>query len=189
MAARGQYKEIYTIGHSNKTGQDLINSLNKYQIDTVVDVRSFPHSRFVPQFNQKKLSETLSNYGIDYKFLGTYLGGRPKDPTCYKNGTFPEGKADYLEIVDYEEVAKRDFYRQGIQQLLDIAKHHKIAILCSEENPNRCHRKHLITKTLIELGITINHIRGDGVLQTEIPHIKKKNQVVQYKLEDYGVAV
>lgn len=189
MAAKIQQMEIYTIGHSNRTDQEFISLLRKYQIDTLVDVRSFPYSRFVPQFNQKTLSETLTSYGINYKFLGSCLGGRPKDPTCYKNGTLPEGKANYLELVDYNEVAKRDFYKQGIQQLIDIARDHKTAILCSEENPNRCHRKYLITKTLIELGITISHIRGIGVLENEIPLIKKKKQPVQYRLGDYAVTV
>jgi uncharacterized protein (DUF488 family) len=181
--------EIYTVGHSNKTDQEFIILLKKHQIDTLVDVRSFPYSRFVPQFNQKKLSQTLTSYGINYKFLGDCLGGRPKDPTCYKNGTLPEGKANYLELVNYQEVAKRDFYKEGIHRLVNTARDHRTAILCSEEDPNRCHRKHLISKTLIELDITINHIRGDGVLETEMPHTKRKNQLVQYKLGDYGVTV
>lgn len=187
MVAKNRHTKIYTVGHSNKTDLEFIDLLKKYQIDTVVDVRSSPYSRFVPQFNQNKLSQTLTSYGIDYKFLGNCLGGRPKDPACYKNGTLPEGKANYLELVDYREVAKRDFYKQGIHNLVNIAKDHRTVVLCSEEDPNRCHRKHLITKTLIELGVTISHIRGNGVLETEGPSAKRKNQSVQKILGEYGV--
>jgi uncharacterized protein (DUF488 family) len=141
---------IYTIGHSNNKIEDLVKLLSAYKINLVLDVRSYPYSRYNFQFNGKALSKTLSNHGIAYEFLGDCLGGRPSDPTCYKAGKLPEGKANYLELVDYKEVAKKEWYLKGISRLTHLAKTQEIAIMCSEEDPNRCHRHHLIADTLIK---------------------------------------
>jgi uncharacterized protein (DUF488 family) len=77
----------------------------------------------------------------------------------------PEGKADYLSLVDYTEVAKREWYQEGIEVLLKFASRYQTAIMCTEENPIRCHRFHLITKTLVEDRRDVMHIRSTGVLE------------------------
>jgi uncharacterized protein (DUF488 family) len=99
---------------------------------------------------------------IEYVFAGDYLGGRPTDPTCYKDGVVPDGKADYLKLVDYTEVMKRDWYQRGIQRLLEIASQRQTVIMCSEEDPMMCHRHQLLTQTLLKQGIPVWHIRSDG---------------------------
>jgi uncharacterized protein (DUF488 family) len=159
--------EIYTIGHSNLSGEALVNLLRQHRIQVVVDVRSMPYSQYAPQFNREALARTLSRAGIEYKYEGKRLGGRPEDPTCYKSGEVPaSNKADYLRLVDYDEVAQRDWYKAGISDLLATAKERRTAILCSEEDPNRCHRHHLIAQTLLDIGVTVWHIRGSGALET-----------------------
>jgi uncharacterized protein (DUF488 family) len=66
--------------------------------------------------------------------------------------------------VDYPEVMKRKWFQDGIQRLLELADEQTTAILCSEEDPARCHRHHLIAKYLMEhhLEVNVRHIRGDG---------------------------
>ena len=44
--------KIYTIGHSNKAIEDFVNKLTENKVDTVVDVRSIPFSKYNPQFNR-----------------------------------------------------------------------------------------------------------------------------------------
>ena len=78
---------------------------------------------------------------IAYGYGGEYLGGRPNDPTCYFTGQVPDGKANYLELVDYAEVARRDWYLRAIDRLIQCAEQDTTAILCSEEDPARCHRE------------------------------------------------
>lgn len=160
---------IYTIGHSNNKIEKLIELLKIYKINLVLDVRSYPYSKYNPQFNGKALSKTLLNHEIAYEFLGGCLGGRPNDPTCYKTGTLPEGRVNYLELVDYEMVAKKDWYLKGILKLLDLSADKRAAIMCSEEDPSRCHRHHLIAKTLLKNQVQIGHIRRDGTLQEILP--------------------
>ncbi len=157
--------ELYTIGHSNQTTDDLLRLLKENYIHVLVDVRSQPYSRFNPQFNRESLKYALAQATIDYVFAGEYLGGRPTDPTCYKTGAVPEGKADYLKLVDYSEVMKRDWYQRGIERLLQIAGERLTAIMCSEEDPMQCHRHHLITQTLLKQGVTVWHIRADGKVE------------------------
>ena len=38
--------------------------------------------------------------------------------------------------------------------------------MCSEEDPDHCHGQHLISQTLLRLGISVLHIRGEGVIET-----------------------
>ena len=83
----------------------------------------------------------------------TVSGGRPSDPTCYKNGELPPPKSDYLNLIDYATVASRPWYSDGIERLIELAGKNRIAIMCSEEDPVRCHRHHLIAQTLLDRGI------------------------------------
>ena len=153
---------IYTIGHSNLYDHQFIKLLQDFGITMLADVRSSPYSQYCPQFNRESIEFSLLSAGIDYLFLGDQLGGRPNDPFCYKDQVLPEGKADYLHIVDYPEVMKKRFFKVGIERLKEIAVDNKIAIMCSEEDPNNCHRHHLIGKFLLEQGFTVLHIRKDS---------------------------
>ena len=164
---------IYTIGHSNVTADTIIDLLNEHGIGMLVDVRSSPYSRYSPQFNREQLARALDKAGIEYAFAGAHLGGRPKDPTCYKDGTLPEGKADFLSLVDYGEVAKRRWFQDAITRLLELAGEHRTAIMCSEEDPDHCHRHYLIAQTLLEMDVTVLHIRGDGSLEAAKPEAQQ----------------
>src|SRR4051794_40364669 len=108
--------EIYTIGHSNLAIERFVEMLVDNGIQTLVDVRSAPYTQYTPHFNREALAKTLETHGIVYAFAGEYLGGRPKDPTCYRGGVMPSGdvKGNYLEAVDYSEVMKRPWYQKGI---------------------------------------------------------------------------
>jgi uncharacterized protein (DUF488 family) len=160
--------EIFTIGHSNLTIEVFLANLRALNIEQVVDVRTHPKSRFSPQFNLKSLTQTLSNAGINYFFAGECLGGRPSDPTCYKSGELPPAKSDYLSLVDYRAIATKRWYLDGIAQLIKTAAGVQTAIMCSEEDPIRCHRHHLIAQTLADRGITVRHLRKNGAVQDAI---------------------
>jgi uncharacterized protein (DUF488 family) len=155
---------IYTIGHSNHSLEKFIQLLNDNGIMILVDVRTAPYSRYRPHFNKESLEFELPRHNIQYIFAGKYLGGRPSDPRLYKNRELPPEDADYLHEVDYQEVMKRQWFIQAIEQLLEIADQDLTAILCSEEDPSDCHRHHLIAKYLIDNHpeVRVRHIRADG---------------------------
>jgi len=153
---------IYTIGHSNVRAGEIIRLLNQFEIKVLVDVRSSPYSQYCPQFNREPFEQTLKEAGIDYKYAGDFLGGRPKDPSCYKNGQMPDGHANFIQLVDYPVVMTKEFFQKGIQHLITIANQKRTAVMCSEEDPANCHRHHLIGKYLTQQGISVLHIRGIG---------------------------
>jgi uncharacterized protein (DUF488 family) len=157
---------LYTIGHSNHSLDTLIRLLAENGVASVVDVRSAPYSRYSPQFNKSDLERTLQPRGLSYAYAGKYLGGRPMDPTCYRSGMLPVEGADYLHEVDYAEVMKRDWFLKGVNRLLDIAARRPTAVMCSEENPENCHRHHLIARYLMANvpEVKVRHVRGDGMV-------------------------
>ncbi|HVA90878.1 MAG TPA: DUF488 domain-containing protein [Chloroflexota bacterium] len=177
---------ILTIGHSNHSLAKLVGLLHDNGVMTVVDVRTAPYSRYSPQFAREQLEAALPHDHLRYIYAGKHLGGRPTDPSCYKRGALPSGDRDYLREVDYSAVMTRDWFVRGMDRLLDLAAEQATAIMCSEEDPARCHRHHLIARYLMARRpeTTIQHIRGTGlVLQAgAIPNLVDKPLVVQGSL-------
>ncbi|MFT4041351.1 MAG: DUF488 domain-containing protein [Thermomicrobiales bacterium] len=159
MEHRGR---VYTIGHSNHTPEAFIALLRLHGIATLVDVRSAPYSRFTTQFNKPDLQHLLTQNGIAYRYAGEFLGGRPTDPALYKSGEVPEGKADYLHLVDYPAVARAEYFQRGLARLLEVAAEGPTTMMCSEEDPLQCHRHHLIARALEGHGVQVLHIRKSG---------------------------
>jgi uncharacterized protein (DUF488 family) len=149
---------IYTIGHSDRDPQSFEDLLRRHAIDLVVDVRSQPYSRWVPQFNRETLMRHLKDSGFAYLFLGDSLGGRPADPTLYD--------AEDEGHPSYKLVERTQAYRDGIDQLLELASIQTVAVMCSEGDYRRCHRHHLITPTLLKRGMNVVHIQPDGTTVT-----------------------
>lgn len=145
-------KTIWTVGHSTHEFPVLLSALRVSDIEVVTDVRSQPFSRRNPQFNRERLRATLADAGLRYVFLGAELGGRPPEAEFYGD----DGH------VRYGAVARTGRFDSGLQRLLDEAGNHRVAILCSEENPARCHRRLLVGRVLVGRGVDVVHIRGDG---------------------------
>jgi len=146
-------REIYTIGHSNHSSDEFIALLQAHNIQALVDVRSQPFSRYNPHFNRENLSVTLRLAQIHYTSLGNSLGGRPKDESLYDEGS---------ERPDYQRQRQTAHYQQGLQRLVDLAQTQNTAMMCSEGDPDTCHRTLLITPSLIDLEFTVHHILPDG---------------------------
>lgn len=153
----GKGPVLYTIGHSNLPMDQFLDLLQRHGIEVVVDVRSQPYSRYVAHFNRDPLRRALEKVGLSYVLLGTELGGRP-------------GAADFYDddgYVRYDRVAKAEFFNRGLARLRQIMSQQKTAILCSEENPESCHRHLLIGRVLAGEGVTMLHIRSDGRVQAD----------------------
>ena len=70
---------LYTIGHSTRTLEELIQVLQAHGIQTLVDIRSFPMSRRLPYFNREALEKTLPAAGIRYVWMKE-LGAAQENP-------------------------------------------------------------------------------------------------------------
>lgn len=175
---------IFTIGHSNVPANEIVNLLHKFEIEFLFDVRSSPYSKYAHQFNKEFFSKILDDNHIEYHFAGAKLGGRPPDPSCYKDGFIPDGVADYLHLVDYPTVMTKDFFLSGIQEVITMSTKGLVALMCSEEDPAKCHRHHLIGRYLVEQGVTVLHIRGDGniVKDQHLPNLSNEPPAEQLGL-------
>ena len=141
---------IYTIGHSNHEPNAFLALLRQHGIELLVDVRSSPYSRYVPQANRDTLARFVESAGIAYRWLGDQLGGKPT--------TGP---------VDYEELRANPHFEQGITDLLALAARQRTAIMCAEGDHRQCHRYKLITPVLVDQGVHVLHIQPDGTLVDE----------------------
>ena len=144
---------LFTIGHSNQKAADFIELLEQYSIECVVDVRSKPRSRF-PYFNRGPLEKRLRELGIDYLYLGDHLGGHPDDDSLYRDGR-----------VVYERVAALSGFRREIRNVADKSRQVRLALMCSEEDPAKCHRHPLLATALKKRGVKVIHLRRDGTCQ------------------------
>lgn len=159
--------EIFTIGYGGRETDEFIAILNQYEIDTLVDVRSQPYSRYSPDFCKERLATILNHSGIQYQFMGNTLGGRPNDSHCYTYS--PQRKQ---KLLDAKKCESRDFYRKGISQLKRaMSKGQRMVIMCSELEPHECHRGYVLGKTLDGAEIAVVHIgrHGERMSQAEIP--------------------
>jgi uncharacterized protein (DUF488 family) len=139
---------IYTIGYGGRDIETFIRLLNSFKVQYLVDVRSQPYSRYVPDYSIQLLEAHLNDSGIQYIFMGNTLGGRPKDPDCYVDNK-----------IDYERVRNTPYFQAGLRRLRDAAKKElQLVLMCAERHPEDCHRALLIGRTLAEGGYDMLHI-------------------------------
>lgn len=152
---------IYTIGHSTRSIEDFIGLLRAHAIATLVDIRSFPGSRRYPHFNREALDESLAKENIRYVWMKDLGGRRGKQVehspnVALRNPSF-RNYADYMLTPEFKD---------GIQQLLEVASASRTAIMCSEAVYFRCHRM-LVSDYLLLHGHDVCHIQN---LKLARPH-------------------
>ena len=141
---------LYTIGHSNHPADGFVELLRQHELQLVVDVRSSPYSRYVPQANRETLARSLASAGIAYRWLGDRLGGKPDGA-----------------VADYDQLRASPAFEQGLRDLVALADRSRTAIMCSEGDHRACHRHKLITPALVEQGVEVVHIQPDGTVVDE----------------------
>ncbi len=143
---------VFTIGHSTHTLNDFISLLKTHSIAMVVDIRTIPRSKHNPRYDLENLADNLSA-SIGYMHMPG-LGGlrRPRKDspnTAWCNQSF-RGFADYMQTQEFET---------NLAELMHISSSARIALLCAEAVPWRCHRS-LIADALMVRGIRVEHIVG-----------------------------
>jgi uncharacterized protein (DUF488 family) len=162
---------IWTVGHSNHQFDRFAQLLVGEQIEYLIDVRSYPYSRYAPQYGREELQTSISALGIDYVYLGVQLGGRPDREEHYDR----DGHALYWAM------AQQQPFIDAIDALIRGSQLHRLALLCSEANPEHCHRRLLVGKVLAEHGVHLRHIMPDGAVLGE-GTVKLQSQSAQGSL-------
>jgi uncharacterized protein (DUF488 family) len=147
---------LYTIGHSTRSLEELIEALRAHQIQTLADIRAFPMSRRLPQFNRDSLDQTLPAAGIRYVWMKALGGYRKKSldespNIALRNQSF-RNYADYMLTPEFEQAAA---------ELITLAESSPTAYMCAERLYFRCHRM-LVSDWLVAHGHEVLHIDAAG---------------------------
>ena len=170
--------KIWTIGHSTRPGDEFRQILLAHQIESLVDVRTYPTSRRFPQFNKSVLAESLDGIGLQY-LHEPRLGGRRtprKDShnTAWQNAQF-RGYADHMETEEF---------KQAVEELLELAARSRTTVMCAEAVWWRCHRS-LIADWLKAAGHTVIHIINEK--KTEEHPFTSAARIVEGELSYRGL--
>jgi len=132
---------LFTIGHSARTLDEFLEVVHQHDLRTILDVRSKPYSRRQPWFNRNAIRDALRRGGCDYFWLGAELGG--------------------LAPISIDSPA----FIKRMEQVAEMAKVSRVALMCSEGHPKDCHRGMKLTAYLHRLDgwkDQIAHITADG---------------------------
>jgi uncharacterized protein (DUF488 family) len=142
---------IFTIGHSTRPIADFVALLQAHDIGRLVDVRTIPRSRHNPQFNKEALAASLQESGIRYTHMPGLGGLRHTTAASpnkgWRNTSF-RGYADYMQSAEFVV---------HLDEAIALARHERIALMCAEAVPWRCHRS-LIADALLARGIQAEEI-------------------------------
>ncbi|MEM0117670.1 MAG: DUF488 domain-containing protein [Conexivisphaerales archaeon] len=169
---------VFTIGHSTRPFHAFQEILLAHQLRMLFDIRTIPRSRYNPQYNGERLELSLKEEGIKYRHL-KQLGGlrRPADNSVnigWRNLSF-RGFADYMQTADFIS---------GLEEVISAAAKERVAIMCAEGNPYRCHRS-LVGDALLVRGIAVIHLSGvsSASYHRLTPFAKVKGLTITYPAE------
>ena len=129
--------------------------LKSFQIEVIVDIRSYPGSKRFPHFNKDSLEVSLPENNIEYVHMKD-LGGRRRTTadshnTAWRLPAF-RGYADYMET---------DAFKVAIKELESLGAKKRVAYMCAEAVWWSCHRS-LVSDYLKNQGWNVMHIMAVG---------------------------
>lgn len=147
---------LYTIGHSTRSLDELIQALKVHAVETLVDIRAFPMSRRMPHFNRGSLEKSLPAAEIAYAWMPE-LGGhrrtiREESPNIALRNEAFRNYADYMLTAEFRGAASK---------LIELAEKSRTAYMCAERVYFQCHRM-LVSDWLVAHGHEVMHIDATG---------------------------
>jgi uncharacterized protein (DUF488 family) len=162
---------IFTIGHSTHPIEEFIGILKTYDIETIVDIRTIPRSRHNPQFSQEYLAQALKSGGITYRYikdLGGLRRARKDSPNQGWHNLSFRGYADYMQTAEFQ---------RAVKELIALGKTSRIAIMCAEAVPWRCHR------SLVGDALIVRHTPVEDIMSAHKSSPHKLTKFAQVKGE------
>ena len=160
---------VLTIGHSNHPLERFLDLLARHGIEALVDIRRFPGSRKHPHFSRDNLAAALPKSGVEYHWLEALGGRRHK-----QQGESPNLGLENQGFRNYADYMLTDDFREGVEELLGVARRKRTAILCAEGLFWQCHRR-LVSDFLAANDVTVQHIMPSGELR---PHTLTNGAVI-----------
>ena len=153
---------VHTIGHSTRTIEGFVGLLKAHRIELLVDVRRWPASRRYPHFHREALATSLDGQAVEYLWRGDLGGFRKPRPdsqnTAWKAGAF-RAYADFMLTPEFEQI---------MNEMEELSAGRRIALMCAEAVPWRCHRQ-LLADAFSVRGWTVRHILQDCCREHKLP--------------------
>lgn len=146
---------VWTLGHSTREMDEFLSIVKAHEIELIADVRRFPASRRLPQFESSALESALAAQGIAYRWLESLGGRRRPDAESPNSGWRHPAFRAYADYAATEEFAT------GLNELLMLASGLRTAVMCAEVLWWRCHRR-IIADVLVSLGVRVIHLRDES---------------------------
>ena len=151
-----QSLEIFTVGHSTRSQEELIDLLQQNGIRVLADIRRFPSSRRHPWFGGPELAAALSAVGIRYQHIPALGGHRHRPGEISPNPAWRS--AGFRAYADY---MLTEPFGSALDQLIALARGSRLSVMCAEAVPYRCHRM-LVSDALAARSVRVVHILGTG---------------------------
>lgn len=150
--------DIFTIGYTGFKIDEFIDVLKIYKVNAVVDVRSYPFSKYYSDYNSDTLENTLKKSDISYRLYDKEFGARQKDYALY----------DENNQFDLTLFSKSEQFKRGMKRIKKgTSSGFRIALMCAEKNPIECHRAVLVGRELSLVGFNVLHIINKNKIITE----------------------
>ncbi|HZK27108.1 MAG TPA: DUF488 domain-containing protein [Thermoclostridium sp.] len=150
-------KTIYTIGYSSYKVEDFVNVLKKYHITSLIDVRSYPNSKFFEDYNQGNIKKFLKSNGIIYRSYSSHFGARQEDKKYHKNG-----------YMDFSAYVKSESFKEGMRKVeVGIDLNYVFVLMCAEKDPSFCHRSIMVAREFHKNGYEVKNISSNGSYKTQ----------------------
>ncbi len=172
---------MYTVGHSTRSLDELVNLLRGWGVETLVDIRTIPRSRKNPQFNADILPAEVAKCGMRYVHRSALGGLRGKKKTGPSRNLGWQVDA-FRNFADY---AQTEPFRRGLDELLALASQSTCAIMCAEAVWWRCHRR-IVADYLLVRGARVKHILSEDRAEeaTMTPFAQRaENGTLDYRSE------
>jgi uncharacterized protein (DUF488 family) len=127
---------IYTIGYTKKSAQEFFEALRCNNIEVVIDVRLNNTSQLAGFTKKEDLQ-----YFLKMILNAKYIHEKEFAPTKELLDNYRKGNINWN---DYEKEFLSILNERNISSLLEVKykmNFDKTCLLCSEENPDLCHRR------------------------------------------------
>ena len=117
---------LFTVGYEGRSADEGVAALRQAGVTLLIDVRELPLSR-KKGLSKTALSERLAGAGIRYRHVRS--AGNP----------YREQRADVARCLAlYEDHLRRK--PDVVDELIEMARDGRAALLCFEKDPCSCHR-------------------------------------------------
>lgn len=171
---------LYTIGHSTRSYDELVETLRAWDVATLVDIRTITRSRANPQFNRTTLARRLPRAGIRYVVLPELGGRRSRSKTADPARNAGWRVAAFHNYADHAETPE---FARGLAELLALASSSTCAIMCAEAVWWRCHRR-IVADYALTRGARVFHIftpeKVERAKRTPFAKLDRKTKTLRY---------